>query len=142
MEYLIHEIFEAFEKAPTRKEKIEVLKKFGNPKLRMFLNFTFNPDIVFDVEIPEYRPSVEPAGLNMTYIDNEIERTYRFIVGHPKRAASLTPLKQKQLLNILLESLHAGEADYYVRMLRKDLKVKFLTKKLVKEVFPDMPFEV
>lgn len=141
MEYLVYEIFEAFEKAPTRKEKIEVLKKFGNPKLRMFLNFAFNPDIVFDVEIPEYKPSVDPAGLNMTYIDTEIERTYRFIVGHPKRPATLTPQKQKQLLTILLETLHAGEADFYVRMMKKDLKVKFLTKKLVKEVFPDMPFE-
>lgn len=141
MEYLMHEIFEKFEKAETRKEKIQILKKFGNSKFKTFLNYALNPNIKFDVEIPVYKPSLDPAGLNTTYIDNEIDRTYRFIVGHPKRAATLTALKQKQLLTILLESLHAGEADFYVRMLKKDLKVKFLTRKLVKEVFPELPFE-
>jgi hypothetical protein len=142
MEYLYSEILELFQKAETRKDKIEVLKRFGNPTFKEFLNYTFNPEVKFDVEIPQYKSSRDPAGLNLTYFDDELKRTYRFIVGHPKRAGSLTPKKQKELLTILLETLHKDEADLYVKMLRKDLKVPFLTKKLVKEVFPDLPFEV
>jgi len=79
--------------------------------------------------------------LNNAYLDSELERTYRFIVGHPKRANGLKPRKQTELLLILLETLHKDEADLYVRMLRKDLKIKFLTKKFIKEVYPDLPFE-
>lgn len=141
MEYLYSEIIEMFEKAPTKKEKIDVLKRFEHPTFKQFFNYAFNPDIIFDVEIPEYKPSFDPAGLNNAYLDNELERTYRFIVGHPKRAGGLKPKKQTELLLILLETLHKDEADLYVRMLRKDLKVKFLTKKFIKEVYPDLPFE-
>jgi hypothetical protein len=141
MEYLYSEIIDLFEKAPTKKEKIEVLKRFEHPTFKEFFNYTFNPDVVFDVQIPEYKSSVEPAGLNTAYLDAELGRTYRFIVGHPKRANGLTPRKQTELLLILLETLHKDEADLYVRMLKKDLKIKFLTKKFIKEVYPDLPFE-
>jgi hypothetical protein len=141
MEYLYSEILEMFQKAETRKEKIEVLKRFGNPTFKEFLNFVFNPNIKFDVEIPQYKPSFDPAGLNMAYLDDEIKRVYRFIVDHPKRSGSLTSKKQKELLTILLETLHKDEAEVFVKMLKKDLKVPFLTQKLVKEVFPDLPFE-
>ncbi len=41
--------------------------------------FAFNPYVKFDVEVPEYRPSIEPAGLNHTYLDMEVSKLYRFI---------------------------------------------------------------
>jgi hypothetical protein len=141
MEYLYSEIFDMFQKAETRKEKIEVLKRFEHPTFKEFLNFCFNPNIKFDVEIPSYKASYDPAGLNVMYLDDEVKRTYRFIVGHPKRAVGLTQKKQTELLLLVLESLHKDEADLYVKMLNKDLKIPFLTKKLVKEVYPDLPFE-
>ena len=77
MEYLYSEIFDLFQNAETRKQKIEVLKKFDHPTFKEFLNYAFNPEIVFDVEIPEYKPSFDPAGLNQTYLDDEIQRTYQ-----------------------------------------------------------------
>jgi hypothetical protein len=130
-----------FQKAETRKDKIAVLKRFEHPTFKQFLNYAFNPEIKFDVEIPDYKASYDPAGLNVMYLDDELARVYRFIVGHPKRAAGLTSKKQTELLLVILESLHKDEAELYVRMLRKDLKIPFLTKKLVKEVYPDLPFE-
>lgn len=141
MEYLYSEIFDLFQKAETRKDKIAILKRFEHPTFKEFLNYAFNPQIKFDVEIPVYKSSPDPAGLNVMYLDDEIKRMYRFIVGHPKRAKGLTPKKQTELLLMTLESLHKDEADLYVRMLRKDLKIPFLTKKLLKEVYPDLPFE-
>ena len=141
MDYLYSEILDLFSKAETRKDKITVLKRFEHPTFKEFLNYAFNPEIKFDVEIPEYKSSFDPAGLNVMYLDDEIKRMYRFIVGHPKRAAGLKPNKQKELLLITLESLHKDEADLLVRMLQKDLKISYLTKKLLKEVYPDLPFE-
>jgi hypothetical protein len=141
MDYLYSEILDLFQKAETRKDKIAVLKRFEHPTFKQFLNYAFNPEIKFDVEIPDYKASYDPAGLNVMYLDDELARVYRFIVGHPKRAAGLTSKKQTELLLVILESLHKDEAELYVRMLRKDLKIPFLTKKLVKEVYPDLPFE-
>ena len=38
----------------------------------------------------------------------------------------------------MLESFEPREADMYMRMLNKDLKVPYLTEKLLKEVFPSL----
>ena len=47
MEYLYSEILDMFEKAPTKKEKIDVLKKFEHPTFKEFFNYALNPSIVF-----------------------------------------------------------------------------------------------
>jgi hypothetical protein len=97
---------------------------------------------VFDVEPPAYRPSTEPAGLNFAYLDSEIPKLYRFIKDHPKRSADLKEKKQKQLLVVILEALHKDEADLMVKMFKKDLGIKYLTPKIVKESFPDIDITV
>ncbi len=137
---LYFEIIELFQKAETRKDKIAVLQKYGSSSFQDFLYCVFNPDIKFDVEIPQYRPAIEPAGLNFTYIHNEMSKIYRFIVGHPKRSSDLTGKKQKQLLTVILESLHKDEADLFVKMLKKDLDVKYLSQQIVREAFPNLNF--
>lgn len=133
---LYHEIFAEFEKAEKRSEKIDVLRKNADRNFLNFLGMVFNENIVFDVEIPEYKSSNDPAGLNVSYLHNEIDRMYRFIVGHPRRPGGLTPKRQKELLLQVLESLHKEEADLLVRCIQKDLKIPFLTRKLVKDAFP------
>jgi hypothetical protein len=133
---LFFEIFDEFEKAETKADRIAVLKKYDDPRLRTFLIYSLEPTIEFDVEIPNYRPAVEPAGLNFTYLDNEMPKAYRFVKNHESRPAGLTPEKQKSLLVVILESLHKDEAELFVRMLKKDLDIKHLTKKLVQEAYP------
>lgn len=135
---MYHEIFELFEKTEKRAEKINVLRKHGDKNFKEFLVAVFNPNVVFDVEIPKYKPATEPEGLNILYLHNEVPRLYRFISGHPRRASGLTPQKQVSLLISLLEALHKDEADLLVRALKKDLRIPFLTPKLVKEAFPDI----
>jgi len=135
---LYFEIIELFQKAETRKDKIAVLQKYGSSSFQDFLYCVFNPDIKFDVEIPQYRPAIEPAGLNFTYIHNEMSKIYRFIVGHPKRSPDLTGKKQKQLLTVILESLHKDEAELLVKMFKKDLDVKYLSQQIIREAFPNL----
>ena len=135
---LFSEILKLFDEAQTRKEKIAILQKYGSESFRDFLFATFHPQIVFDVEIPNYRPSVEPAGLNYAYLHNEMKKIYRFIANHPKRNPNLTTKKQTQLLLVILEALHKDEAEVMVKMFKKDLGIKYLTAQIVREAYPNI----
>lgn len=135
---LYSEILEDFENATTKEERVAVLKKNETAHLKTFLTLMLNTNIEFDVEIPEYRPSVEPAGLNFTYLDQEMRRMYLYIKNHPSRPAGLTKKKQLDQLVVTLESLHKDEAALLVGVLSRSIKVKNLTPKFVKEVYPDI----
>ena len=139
---LYSEIFTEFEKATTREDRISVLRKNSDHRFKDFLTIVFNPNYVFDVQPPNYRPAVEPAGLNFAYLDTEIPKLYRFIKDHPQRSADLREDKQKQLLVVILEALHKDEAALLVKMFNKDLNIKYLTPKIVKESFPDIDIPV
>ena len=88
--------------------------------------------------ISPYRPSVEPAGLNWAYLESEIPKMYRFITNHPAKPQGLSADRQRQLLLVILESVHKDEAELIVKMFKKDLGVKYLTKKIIKQAFPNL----
>jgi hypothetical protein len=136
-EILYSEILEEFQNAKGKNEKIAVLRKHDHPRLRDFFYCLFNKTIKFDVIVPEYRDAIEPAGLNYTYLDIEMPKLYRFIVGHPKRT-NVEPKKLSNLLKSVLESLHKDEAKLLVGLIKKDLGVKHLTPLLVKEAYPNL----
>ena len=133
---IFSEIIEDFEKAPSRKEKIAVLRDYDNPRFREFLVNTFSSKVVFDVKVPKYKESFDPAGLAVLTIAGEMPRIYRFIKDHPKNAAGLTEQKKENLLAAILENLEKGEAKLLAGMIQKDLGVKYLTPLLVKEAYP------
>ena len=137
---LYSEILAEFDTAPTRADKIAVLHKNDHPRFRTFLAIVYNPEFVFEVEVPVYRPAIEPAGLNYTYLDIEVPRLYRFIKNHPKlEGAVLDEKRKKSLLTTTLESLHKDEAELLVKAItKKDLGVKYLTTKIIKEAYPDI----
>lgn len=139
---MYHEIVEAFENTTKRTDKIALLRKNADKNFVEFLQMAFHPEIQFDVEVPQYKPSKEPEGLNILYLHNEVQRMYRFIKNHPRRAEGLTAKKQKELLLQVLESLHSDEAELMVRCINKDMRIPFLTPKLLKETFPDVDFGV
>lgn len=135
---LYSEIFEEFEKVSTRKEKIDVLRKHGDARFKDFLTYAFSPNVEFDVVVPEYKPSIVPAGLNDCYLHQEVPKLYRFIKDHPKRTPGLTGKKQENLLIPILEGLHKDESDLLCRAIDKKLNIKYLTESLVQEAFPDI----
>lgn len=137
-EKLYSEIFEEFDKCSTKQERLSNLKKYDHPRFRTFLQAVFHPNVKFSVEVPKYRPAQEPAGMNFTYLDVEMAKLYRFIQNHPSKPEGLTPEKQKQLLLVVLESLHKDEAELMVKMFKKDIEVKYLTANLVEEAFPNL----
>lgn len=137
-EKLYSEIIEEFKKETTKEGRLDVLRRYTQYRFHEFLFGVFNDKVKFDVEIPQYRPSELYAGANDTYINIEFKRMYLFIAGHPKRPPDLTKDKQSKLLKSILEALHKDEAVLYIKMLKKELEVPYLTKKLVKEAFPNL----
>ena len=131
---LFSEIFEQIELAVNKEERIQILQKNKSVALMDFFRLLYNDKIVFDVEIPKYRPAPEPAGLNFTYLNAEVKKLYRFIKGDP-RADILTPKKKQEILTVILESLHKDEAELLVGLFNKDIGVRHLNEKLVKEVY-------
>ena len=92
--------------------------------------------IKFDVIPPKsYRPAVEPAGLNVSYLDMEVNKLYRFIEGHPQRPPGLTPEKQTKLLTVVLESMHPSDSELLLKLIKKNLGIKGLTVKFIQDTF-------
>lgn len=131
---LFSEIFEQIELAVDKDERIKILKKNESVPLKDFFRLLYNDKIEFDVEIPKYRPAPEPAGLNFTYLHAEIKKLYRYIKGDP-RADVLSAKKKQELLTVTLESLHKDEAELLVGLLNKDIGIRHLNEKLVKEAY-------
>jgi hypothetical protein len=66
---------------------------------------------------------------------------YKYISNHPAKPHDITPQRQRELLVVTLESLHRDEAELLANMFKKSIKVRGLNAKIVKEAFPDLPFE-
>lgn len=134
----IHEIFDKFSALSSKKERIEFLQSNKNPIFLQFLQNSFDPNIQYHIsKFPSLyiEPTDMLPGIEYSTIAQELRRTYLFQKGNPT-ADSLTEQKRTELLTQILESLHPREADFFVRMLSKNLKVPFLTSNLIREAFP------
>ena len=129
MNKLICEIINEFKAAPSRLEKINTLRRYDSSSLRKFFEVLYGP-CKFDTPIPNYKPAPEPIGLNWTYLANELNKLDRFM-----ETSNLPVEKKVSLLTVILESLYKDEAELLVGLLKKDLGIKYLTPKIVKEAF-------
>lgn len=134
----LYEIFEEFEQRKTKSDKIAVLRFNANYALRTILKGTFNPNVKFVIEAPDYKPSDAPIGMGYTHLIDVCQKLYLFEEGNTKAPPALTNERRKQILIQMLESLEAKEASLLQGMFNKKLPVKGLTYAIVKEAFPDL----
>jgi hypothetical protein len=146
----VYEILDEFKAAKSEDDKRRVLVRNATPDFVGFLQCAFDPRVKF-VKFPlptpvnakyggegEYRPDYAPAGMGYTNMGNAIKKAYLFIDGHPKRPPALTPEKTADLLIQILEGLEAREAEIYLLMIEKKVKVPALTKALIEKTFPNI----
>ena len=136
----IHELFDKFALLTTKNERINFLQQSKSPIFLQYLKNAFDPSIqYYNSKFPDLyiEPTDMLPGIEYSTIAQELRRAYLFQKGNPT-ADSLTEQKRKELLTQILESLHPREADFFVRMLSKNLKVPFLTNNLVNEAFPTL----
>lgn len=135
----LYEVFDEFEKAPTKQDKINVLRSNSSYALREVLRGTYNPNIEFTItNVPYYKPSDAPPGLGYSSIHQELSRAYIFESNNPKVSPNLSDKRKEQILIQILECLEEREAQIYMNMLLKKQRVKGLTSNMVKEAFPDL----
>lgn len=136
---MMYEIFDMFEMAPTKQDKINVLRSNGTYALRSVLKGTFDPNVKFVIEkVPYYGVSDAPVGMGYTSIAQELSRAYLFEENNPKVDPNLSHDRKEKILIQILEALEKREAEIFMNMLLKNQKVKGLTYKIVKEAFPDL----
>lgn len=135
----IYEVFDEFEAAKTKKERMDVIGKNLSPTLFNVLKYTFHPDIEWLVkEMPHnYKVPDTVPGVSICQLSTEMRKLYLFSKGNPT-AEALTERKRQELLIQLLESIEPREAEVVMGIFTKDQGVKGLTYNFVKEAFPDM----
>lgn len=135
----VYEIIEDFKKVKTKSERLDVLRNNDCYALRNVLIGALNPNIVFDVDdMPQWRRVDMPPGMSYDHMAGVLQRVYLLQKDHPRRPAGLTEKRKNELLIQMLESLEEKEADVLIGMLKKDLKVPYLTEALVNEAFPGL----
>jgi len=134
------EIFDEFEQATGKKERLDVIGKNLNSTLVEVLKLTYHPAFQWLItEMPDnYKvPSDNLPGLGVTQLSSELRKLYLFQKGNPA-AERLTPRKRNELLIQLLESLEPREAEVIIGIFQKNQGVKGLDYKFVKEAFPNL----
>jgi len=135
----IYEVFDEFEQASSKKERMAVIQKNLSKQLVKVLEYTYHPGYQWKVQgMPDdYQLKPIPQGMSYCQLGTELRKIYMFQEGHPT-AEALNKRKQEELLIQLLESIEPREAEVVMGIFRKDQGVKGLDYKFVKEAFPDL----
>lgn len=136
----MYEIFDEFENATSKKDRMAVIEKNLSKTLVQVLELTYNPNYQWLItEMPDgYEvPTDTLPGLSGTQLSTELRKLYLFQKGNPN-AEKLSAEKRKELLLQLLERLEPREAEVIIGILSKDLGVRGLDYKFVKEAFPNL----
>lgn len=133
----VFEILEEFEKQETKQQRKEVLLKYGSiPALTDVLRGTFDDSLQF--VLPEGRPPFTANRPEST--PSTLRKQYKqfgyFVKGGP--GDRMPAYKRENLFIRLLESIHPADAEIVLSMVAKKSPVKYLTKKLVQEAFPNL----
>ena len=133
---LISEIFTKINNAKDNPKKIEVLRQYDTPGMRMILKGAFDPKIEWDLPpgTPPYIENEAPAGTEHTYLEVEAKRLYNFAKGGND---TINKIRKETLFIQMLEGLHQDEAKLLLGMKSKSLNkmYKGLTESVVKEAF-------
>ena len=133
---LISEILTMVNNAKVKEKKIEVLRKYDNPGLRMVMKASFDPKIVW--RLPEgdvpFKKNDAPAGTQHTRLENEARLLYNFVKGGNDK---LPQHKCENMFIQMLEGLQENEADVLILAKDKKLHQKFkgLSKQVVQQAF-------
>jgi hypothetical protein len=136
----IYEIFDDFEMADSKTERMGIIEKNLSKALVEVLQLTFHPNYQWSIdEVPDrYIPTWDNKnGFARCQLSTELRKLYMFQKGNPT-SESLTPRRKEELLCLLLESLEPREAEVVMGIFKKDQGVPGLTYEFVKEAFPNL----
>lgn len=135
----IYEILDECRLCETLDEVVNVMKKYDSPTIREVFKCAYHPYTEWYLsDIPEdYKKPDTLPGISRTQLYTEFRRIYLFQKGHPV-ADTLSEEKRKNLLIQILEGLEPDDAQIFIDVLRKDLKIQDLTPEVINLAFPGL----
>ena len=136
----IFEVLDEFELAENKKDRMAVIERNLSKTLVEVFELTYHPNYQWLIkEMPNnYKiPTDVLPGITSAQLSNQIRKMYMFRKGD-EMAEKLTPQKRNELLLQILESLEPREAEVIIGIFQKDLGVKGLNYKFIKEAFPNL----
>jgi hypothetical protein len=136
----LYEVFDEFDEAKNKKERMNVIQKNLSNTLVKVLEMAYHPNIQWKVsELPHnYKlPTDTLPGITYDSLESQLRRMYVFSQGN-ETAEKLTPKRREELLSQILDSIEPREAEIILGIFQKDLGVKGLDYKFIKEAFPNL----
>ena len=135
---LVSEVLEEAGKIIKRDERIKFLQLNKSPGLTDILRIQYDDTIVsaLPTGAPNYRQDDAPKDYQYTIL-NKAYTQFKYLFKGPI-ANDMKPLKRESLFLNLLETLHVDEAELLIAAKDKKLKCKGITKKLVRDAFPNL----
>ena len=133
---LVFEILEATNKARSKDEKIEILRKYESWALKDVLRASFDPLVEFTIPAgaPPYQPNrVESIPSNLLRKNKDFQYIVKNGAGDKMPA-----FKREKLYIAILESIHPKDAEVVINMVNKKKPATGITVKIVKEAFPGL----
>jgi len=136
----IFEVLDEFELADNKKDRMAVIERNLSKTLVEVFELAYHPNYEWLItEMPNnYKiPNDVLPGITSAQLSNQIRKMYMFRKGD-ETAEKLTPQKRNELLLQILESLEPREAEVIIGIFQKDLGVRGLNYKFIKEAFPNL----
>jgi hypothetical protein len=139
---LVSDVLELVAKTDSKKEKVEILRKYNSLELRDVLKGAFDESVEFI--LPKGKPPVdenEKKKYDKTHLIHETKKFRYFVKGGP--GEQVNALRRERMFVDILYRIESKEADLICKMKDKELEgvYKGLTKKLVQEAFPGLIFK-
>ena len=135
---LISEVLTEAGKIVKRDERIKFLQLNKSPGLTDILRINYDESIVSALPegAPNYRQDDAPKDYQYTVL-NKAYTQFKYFFKGPV-ANGMKQIKRESLFLNLLETLHVEEAELLIAAKDKKMKFKGITKKLVKDAFPNL----
>ena len=135
---LISEVLNEASKLTKKEDRIKYLRTNSSPALRDILRIAFDADVVslLPTGAPSFERDDAPAGHEFLNLHKGHRRFKYFFKG--PAANETTALRREGMFLSFIESLNGLEADMVIAAKDKKLKIKGITKALVKEAFPNL----
>jgi hypothetical protein len=119
--------------APTRGEKLAILRKYDSPAFRFYLRLAIDPQIAWELPpgAPPFKKCEEVDNESVLY--REARRMYVFLKGGN---ANLKAAKREGLFISLLEAMRPEEADFFINVVKDKKLPEGLTPDLIVEAYP------
>ena len=135
---LISEVLTDAGKIVKRDERITFLQNNKSPGLTDILRIQYDDTIVsaLPTGAPNYRQDDAPKDYQYTILNKAYTQFKYFFKG--PIANDMKQIKRESLFLNLLETLHTEEAELLIAAKDKKMKYKGITKKLVRDAFPNL----